>query len=343
MPGLFDILINRAVGGRSAVADLLSRERQQQEAGTRVSNLQGAGAFGNSRLGTTRVSADTTTGAQSITTPVTGGAGLFGDAQTADAVQALLSSGDAQSTATGLGLTDRFASAGAPLTTAQTATLEQDESQFDRSLNLRRDLGVAGLLLQEQNQIMQAEKFSFDTAYALEKAQRDERDRFISNRNTFDTTLRGNAFLNKSAQALTAYKQLNDVLTNQNANFTTIGNAIVAVNQILEPGLAVRNDDVIRTERGVSSAFNRMAQIYNQWTSGEIDIGEMKMVLLEEGQRLMGPRAQQALESIEYYETVSRGVPGVGVGDVSGILGLGPDDRTLLNNLAHKNIAFDAR
>ena len=196
------------------------------------------------------------------------------------------------------------------------------------------DRAIVGL----QNDRLRGEQIGLEIAQSEEKALRDNRQRLITNQSSFQSDVRQNAALAKGQQALTSFQQLESLFDNPDATALDVQNGIVALAQILEPGLAVRNDDRIAITGGATPGLQRLVQDFNQFVSGdpdlEVTIANMKQSALQ----LIQPRAASFQEALRFYDgVITPRTPGVQRGDVLGILGLTEDTINTVNRVLSDN------
>jgi hypothetical protein len=148
----------------------------------------------------------------------------------------------------------------------------------------------------------------------------------ITNRSDFQDDVQGNLALSKGQQSIVSFQQLEALLLNPDATALDIQNAIVALAQILEPGLAVRNDDRIAITGGATPGLQRIVQDFNQFVSGDPDLEITKQNMLASGRLLIAPRAAAFQEAVNFYEErIIPNTPGTQAGDTLRILGLTDD------------------
>ena len=156
----------------------------------------------------------------------------------------------------------------------------------------------------------------------------------ITNFRNFTTDVRQNASMVGGANALTSFRQLFETLNNPNATELDIQNGIVAMAQILEPGLAVRNDDRIAISGAASSGLKNLGRWYDQFVSGNVDVGTFKTNAIRSAVGLIGPRIDSMRETLQFYDTeIAPNVPGVQSGDAAKILGLSPKHFETMNQV----------
>ena len=163
----------------------------------------------------------------------------------------------------------------------------------------------------------------------IDALSREQRAVSISNRRDFISDIEGNPALASGSKSLLAADQLDNLLT---GDFTALDLSVAAVafTNIMEPGLAVREDDRIAFTRGAQSGFNTLRNIANQFASGEINAQEAALNVRESMNSIMRPRAQSMVKSIGFWQGVGRSLPGVVQGDVVGTLGLSERQKELL-------------
>jgi len=156
----------------------------------------------------------------------------------------------------------------------------------------------------------------------------------ITNFRNFASDVRSNASMVGGANALTSFRQLFDTLNNPNASELDIQNGIVAMAQILEPGLAVRNDDRIAISGAASSGLQNLGRWFNQFVSGNVDVGVFKTNVIRSATGLIGPRIDSMRETLRFYDQdIAPNVPGVETGDAQKILGLSPQHIETMNQV----------
>ncbi len=157
----------------------------------------------------------------------------------------------------------------------------------------------------------------------------------IKNFRDYAGDVRVNPALAKGTQALVSYQQLDNSLTNPKASALDLQNGIVALAQILEPGLAVRNDDRIAITGSASDGLTRLANDYNQFISGEVDLSVARTNMLRSAQSLIEPRAAAWRETVRFYDgQIAPATPGVAQGDIFGILGVTDELIRTVNSVA---------
>jgi len=126
----------------------------------------------------------------------------------------------------------------------------------------------------------------------------------------------------KAVQALTSYQQLDAAL--EQDNFIALQSAIVAIAQVQEPGLAVRNDDRI-AYTGNNSVITNMVNAYNRAISGASVDPNFKQNLLALGTQLAGVHASNYLRTQAAYRELAAGTPGANPDRVTAGVGIDQD------------------
>ena len=169
----------------------------------------------------------------------------------------------------------------------------------------------------------------------IDSATRDATAFRIKNFKDFSAEVRGNVSLQSGVKAATAFQQLVISLENEDATELDIQSAIVALAQILEPGLAVRNDDRIAITGAASPMMDRLIRGYNQAVSGNVDVGTFRANAIRSATSLMKPRAEALRQGIDFFDNqIAPGIPGVQAGDASNILGITPGVIETINRVA---------
>ena len=203
----------------------------------------------------------------------------------------------------------------------QTATLQRQAAVTTEARN------IVGL----NNDRLRTQQITLETANAEEANLRSQRQTLITNRSNFQSDVRQNAALSRGQQAITSFQQLNNLLLNPDATALDIQNGMVALAQILEPGLAVRNDDRIAIMGGATPGLVRLVQDFNQFVSGDPDLTITRENMVASARQIIAPRATEFANAVRFYENeIIPNTPGVKQGATLRLLGLDP---TMLNTI----------
>ena len=188
-----------------------------------------------------------------------------------------------------------------------------------------------------------AELIPLQVQEVQDRSQREATAFKIKNFRDYAGDVRVNPALAKGTQALVSYQQLDNSLNNPQASALDLQNGIVALAQILEPGLAVRNDDRIAITGSASDGLTRIINDYNQFVSGKVDLRVARTNMLRSAQSLIEPRATAWREAVRFYDgQIAPSTPGVQQGDIFGILGVSDDLIRTVNSVAPES-DFDFR
>ena len=159
---------------------------------------------------------------------------------------------------------------------------------------------------------------------SIDETERNAAAQNITNRRQFISDVEGNPALDKSVASLVAANQLEAVLA---GDFTALDltTAAVLFTQVIEPGLAVREDDRMAFTRGADSGFQTLKNIANQFALGEISADQAAANVRATLFSIMRTPAQRLTKSLEFWQSVGLDIPGVKGGDVMGAIGLTPE------------------
>jgi hypothetical protein len=111
----------------------------------------------------------------------------------------------------------------------------------------------------------------------------------------------------KAGQAISSWTQLQKALAQDNP--VALQSAIVALTQVQEPGLAVRNDDRI-AYTGNNSVIENLTMAFNKAVSGEGLTPGIKQKMLALGTQLAGVSATNYLRAADEYRQIAVRTPG---------------------------------
>lgn len=157
---------------------------------------------------------------------------------------------------------------------------------------------------------------------AMDKMVREQQAQRVTNRDTYQKTVQGNQVLTAGLNAVARLRQLEATLGDPNASALDVANAAVLVTQIIEPGLATRNDDRMAVEKGASAGLVTLSNQINQMLSGNVEVSEIKDTIMRTAMNLSGPMMQGTQQALDYWRAVAVDTPGVGARDVYQILGI---------------------
>jgi hypothetical protein len=223
----------------------------------------------------------------------------------------------------------------APKTTQQRAALEQDAAQYQQTFD------QAGQQFQ-QRMTQDAEQFGKNYALDMQRTRATIANMSMSNaaqlsdyqlkaaqmgynsENSLREQFQKNPLVQKTQLAGTSWQQLQNALAQNDP--TALGSAIVAITQVQEPGLAVREDDRVRYS-GSNPLITQLAQMANNAAQdGRIDpLIKQRMSAL--GVRLLAPHAANYFRIKSDYAALASGTPGAKWDRV--VVGTGVDEATL--------------
>ena len=158
----------------------------------------------------------------------------------------------------------------------------------------------------------------------VDETQREVVAQNIGNRRDFIADVEGNPALTKGIGSLVAASQLLDTISDPGFTALDLTTDAVLFTQVIEPGLAVREDDRMAFTRGATSGFETLKNIANQFALGEITGEEAGRNVRASLFSIMRTPAQRMQQSLEFWQNVGSDIPGVQQGDVLGASGVTP-------------------
>lgn len=158
----------------------------------------------------------------------------------------------------------------------------------------------------------------------IDEIERTHSAQLISNRTDFIDQVEGNTALQGSVKSSVAAQQLLDTLDDPGFSALDLATDAVLFTQVIEPGLAVREDDRISFTRASDAGFETLKNTINQFALGQIDGDAARKNIRASLHSIMRVPAQRALSSLNFWQGVGADIPGVKSGDVIGASGITP-------------------
>lgn len=163
----------------------------------------------------------------------------------------------------------------------------------------------------------------------------------VKNAKDFQSGLQNNSVITSGVSGVQRLRQLRETLYNPGSGQLAIANAAVLLSQIVEPGLAVRNDDRIAIDTNASAGVSQLGRAINQFFSGELtpeQKTEVRNNILLLAQDLLKPLMGGAQQSLDFWRDRAMDTSGVDPSDVNRILGLDQETADLMSILGGPTI-----
>lgn len=166
------------------------------------------------------------------------------------------------------------------------------------------DLRAAQAL--EAQRIQQALNLSQDRAEAVSRSKRELLEFTIDTEADLRDEFTSDPVVRKAQGALISYDQLTRALLQD--DFVALQSAVVAIAQIQEPGLSVREDDRL-AYTGNNPLVEEVAMLVNKWRSGEKLPPALVQRLVDLGTQLASTQAKAFVRIRENYRRIAEGIP----------------------------------
>ena len=214
-------------------------------------------------------------------------------------------------------------------TPIQAAVLASERANLDR-INQATAQGFAATALSNAR----IEGLGATQELALEAAGRQVVASQVKNRSDFQNAIQGNVAIAAGVNGVRRLMQLDATLNDPQSSLLDLIDAAVLMTQIIEPGLATRNDDRMAVETGSSPGLVNLMNAINQFAGGEVDIATGRETIMRTANNLMEPLGAGVEQSLEFWRVQGRNTPGVPAGAVNDILGLDPITLQVLSDLS---------
>lgn len=201
------------------------------------------------------------------------------------------------------------------------------------SLNALAERAVLQQLPQQKTRASRAD-LPLAIQQQIDEIERQHSAQLITNRSDFIDQVETNPAIQKSTGSLVAASQLLDTINDPGFSALDLTTDAVLFTQVIEPGLAVREDDRMAFNRAATSGFEFLKNTANQFAAGEIDGETARKNVQASLFSIMRTPAQRTLQSIEFWQSVGADIPGVERGDVLGATAITPRMIEQLNQFA---------
>lgn len=201
------------------------------------------------------------------------------------------------------------------------------------SLNALANRAIRQQLPQQQTRAARAD-LPLEIQQQVDEIERQHSAQLITNRSQFVDQVETNPALTKSTGSLVAASQLLDTINDPGFTALDLTTDAVLFTQVIEPGLAVREDDRMAFNRAATSGFEFLKNTANQFASGEIDGEQARKNVQASLFSIMRTPAQRTKQAIAFWQSVGKDIPGVKEGDVLGATAITPRMIEMLDRFA---------